>query len=132
MKEKFNRFMQGRYGVDQYSKFLVWFGVIISIIGLVRNRSGLLSLIGLLIVIYSYYRMFSKDIAKRQKENQIYFNKRQLVVGFFVKAKRHIFGEKGYKYFSCKNCKTELRVPKKKGKVKVRCPKCGHETILHT
>ena len=32
--------------------------------------------------------------------------------------------KKNYKYFKCKNCKAQLRVPKGKGKINVTCPKC--------
>ena len=32
-----------------------------------------------------------------------------------------------YKVINCPDCNSRLRVPKDKGKIKVKCPKCNHE-----
>ncbi|HJA66062.1 MAG TPA: hypothetical protein H9955_07110, partial [Candidatus Mediterraneibacter cottocaccae] len=60
MKEKFIRFMQGRYGIDQFSKFLLILGVVVVLLSsfLSRNPVGLVFyLIGWALVIYCYFRM---------------------------------------------------------------------------
>ena len=63
MKEKFIRFMQGRYGIDQLSKFLLIVGLVIVLISafLGNNPTALiLYLIGWTCVIYCYFRVFSR------------------------------------------------------------------------
>ena len=36
---------------------------------------------------------------------------------------------KEYKYVRCDNCKNVMRVPKNKGRIKIKCRKCGNEFI---
>ena len=37
-----------------------------------------------------------------------------------------------YRYYKCKECGQELRVPKGKGKIEITCPKCHHSFIKKT
>ena len=37
-----------------------------------------------------------------------------------------------YKVVDCPSCKTRLRVPKGKGKLKISCPKCSHSFLINT
>ena len=76
MKEKFMRFMQGRNGVDQFARFTM--GVALAAIVLTLftgTRSGIgafLDLFGMAAIVYTYFRIFSKNISKRYQENQKY------------------------------------------------------------
>lgn len=124
--EKFYQFMKGRNGVDEYSRAISLVAVVLSIIN-IWLRSGVVSGITIAILAYSLYRSFSKDLTKRSKENAKFLRDTNGIRKPFKRLKRRLFGENGYKYFSCKSCKTELRVPKGKGKIKVRCPKCKEE-----
>lgn len=128
----FKDFMKGRHGIDEYSVFLTYFAVILLIISFIFKWS-ILSTVALLMVVWSYYRVFSKNIVKRNTEN---YRFKLTLLNPVKKAirrfKRHTFGEKGYKYIYCKNCKQELRVPKHKGKVKVKCPKCKEKFEVRT
>lgn len=71
MKEKLIRFMQGRYGVDQFTRFLMGVALACMIISLF-TRNAVWSFLILLVLVYSYFRMFSKNIQKRYAENQKY------------------------------------------------------------
>ena len=68
MRDKFNKFMQGRYGVDAFARFtmgVALVAIIISIFFPGGNRIGaLFDTIGLLVLLYTYYRMLSRDIQK--------------------------------------------------------------------
>ena len=76
MRDKFNKFMQGRYGVDAFARFtmgVALVAIIISIFFPGGNRIGaLFDTIGLLVLLYTYYRMLSRDIQKRYAENEKY------------------------------------------------------------
>ena len=68
MKEKLQRFMIGRYGVDSFSKFLLGVAFAICILDIFID-SAMLSTWFYILVIYSYYRIFSRNIQKRYQEN---------------------------------------------------------------
>ncbi|MDD7383936.1 MAG: hypothetical protein SOZ89_03030 [Peptoniphilaceae bacterium] len=119
--------MKDRNGVDQFSVFLTWIGIIFVLIS-VFTKISFFSLIGLVIVIYGYFRVFSKNIIARNSENYVFLQKLwNPLTGKIKKFKRHTFGKNGYKYFYCPNCNQELKAPKGKGKIKIKCPKCGEK-----
>ena len=37
-----------------------------------------------------------------------------------------------YRFFRCKSCGQTLRVPKKRGKIQITCPKCGAKMVKKT
>ena len=76
MREKFQRFMQGRYGADELSRFLTMVGLILIVVNLFF-RSVLLSYLVLAILIYCYYRMFSRNYSRRYAENQKFLSWRR-------------------------------------------------------
>ena len=86
MKEKLMRFMYGRYGVDTFGKFLLWSGVILMLITSIFHFR-IFYVIGWAFVIYSYYRMFSRQTYKRALENQKFLQHTSKIRGFFAKQK---------------------------------------------
>ena len=128
MKEKFYRFMQGRYGVDQFSKFLTLVGIILFVLSKLMG-GFIFYFIGLALILYAYFRMFSKNIAKRYGENQKYLFYKDKVKFFFNKEKSKIQGRKTHRIFKCPSCKQKVRVPKGKGKIEITCPKCRTKFI---
>ncbi|SHH32326.1 hypothetical protein SAMN02745245_01081 [Anaerosphaera aminiphila DSM 21120] len=136
MKEKFYRFMQGRYGahygMDALSKFL--FGLMfVLVLATIFLGNNVISNVGLiLLIVVLYYRLFSKNVTARYQENQKFLNITAPVRKFFTRTKRNVKERKEYKYIQCENCKQELRVPRKKGKIKVTCKKCGHQFEVRT
>ena len=75
MREKIARFMQGRYGVDQFSNFLVMAAVVLMVlemfirIPLVRM---IFNTVTLVLIVYAYVRILSKNINKRYAENETF------------------------------------------------------------
>ncbi len=119
--------MEKKFNIDEYGIFLVWVGIIVSIISYF-TKSSFLNYFGVISVLYAIYRFFSRNTAKRAIEN------RQFKNGFlnpikkaFKGFKKDTVGDKDFKYVECPSCKQKLRIPKKEGKVKVRCPKCGNK-----
>ena len=134
MKEKFIRFMQGRYGVDQLSKFILILGLVFVVISaLFNNALSLLTyILGWVMVIYCYFRIFSRNIPKRYSENQAYLAKTYKIRTFFGKQKNIWQQRKTHHIYTCPSCKQKIRIPKGKGKIEVRCPKCGTTFIKNS
>lgn len=127
MKEKLIRFMQGRYGVDQLSKFLLILGLVVVVISALFDSrvSLILYILGWVLVIYCYFRVFSRNIPKRYAENQAFLSKTYKIRTFFQKQKNIWQQRKTHHIYTCPSCKQKIRIPKGKGKIEVRCPKCG-------
>lgn len=128
MKEKLIRFMQGRYGVDQLSKFLMVIGLVF-ILANSFVSTGTLYFLSLVTIFYAYYRVFSKNHGKRYRENQWYLNYHNKVLGIIGQKKHMMKQRKHYRIYKCTTCKQKIRVPKGKGKIMIRCPKCNNEFL---
>ncbi len=126
MKNWLTRFMMGRYGADQLAQFLMVLCIVLLLVSLfVGPIAGpVLNLLALLIIVLSIYRMFSRNTAKRYRENAAYLRVRGRVVGWFAGRKQRFAQRKQYRFFKCKQCGTTLRVPRGKGELVVTCPKC--------
>lgn len=126
MREKFQRFMQGRYGADQLSRFLTSVGLVLIIINLFV-RSNIIVYLVLALLVYCYYRMFSRDYNRRYGENQKFLtwqNRLKYKAGNWKSRMRE---RKIYHIYKCPSCGQKIRVPKGKGKIIVTCPKCRTE-----
>jgi hypothetical protein len=127
MREKLLRFMQGRNGNDAFNRFLLGLELVLLLISfLLRGFAArLFNALFLLLLVYIYYRMFSRDLYKRSTENAWYWEKRNRVLGKFRLLKERWLQRKDFRFFSCPSCHTTLRVPKGRGKIKIVCRKCG-------
>lgn len=131
MKEKFIRFMQGRYGVDQLSKVTMGAALVVIILSLFfRGTFGaLLNTVGLLAIVYTYFRIFSRNIQNRYAENQKYLNLIWKIQQRFKKEKNMMVQRKTHHIYSCPGCGQKIRIPKGKGKIEIDCPKCHTKFI---
>lgn len=126
MKEKFQKFMQGRYGVDAFSKFLLGATLVLWVINIVAD-SRMINTWALLLLIYSYYRMFSKDINKRYQENQKFLALKSKLLARFKSEKSQMHERKTHHIYKCPTCKQKIRIPRGKGRICITCPKCKTE-----
>ena len=125
MRSWFQRFMSGRYGFDQLGGFLCIVSFILVIVG--AWVSTVLYWLGLILLIYSYFRVLSRNRSKRYAENLKYLTLQNKVVDW---ANRHILRfkqRKQYRYFRCPRCRQTVRVPRGRGQINIRCPKCGEQ-----
>ena len=126
MRDKIYRFMQGRYGTDDFYKFLFW----VALIGIVINwffKSQLLSFAVTLILVYAMYRVLSKNHSARYAENQRYLQATAKIRYWFDQQKKLMEERKYHHIYTCPKCRQKIRIPKGKGKIMIRCPKCYHE-----
>ena len=126
MKEKFYRFMQGRYGNDDLSKFLVGVSMVFLILNLL-TKSTIFNLLFWVCLIYSYFRMFSKNHSARYAENQKYLTLKNKWMYKWENHKRMREQKKIYHIYNCPYCKEKIRIPKGKGSIIITCPKCKQE-----
>ena len=126
MRDKIYRFMQGRYGTDDFYKFVFW----VALIGIVINwffKSQLLSFAVTLILVYAMYRVLSKNHSARYAENQRYLQATAKIRYWFDQQKKLMEERKYHHIYTFPKCRQKIRIPKGKGKIMIRCPKCHHE-----
>ena len=125
MKEKFIRFMAGRYGADQLSHFLSFAALALIVLNLFF-RSSVLWILGLAVLVLTYVRMFSKNFEKRRKENERYLQLKYKLTSGFRNWNDRRKQSRDYVFFRCPSCRAMLRVPRGKGRIRVTCRKCGN------
>jgi DNA-directed RNA polymerase subunit RPC12/RpoP len=128
LKEKFMRFMYGRYGVDTLGKYSLGAGLATMVLSIVFD-SYTLSLLSWFFIILTYFRMFSRNLYKRSSENQTFLNKTYKLRTWFGKQKNMLAQRKTHHIYRCPGCKQKIRVPRGKGRIEIRCPKC-HTTFI--
>lgn len=127
MREKLQRFMWGRYGTDRFNQFLMVCAIVCLLISFVGG--GVFYLLATAVMIYAYFRMFSRNVSKRSLENQWYLKHEMKVRSFFLRKKKALAQRKDYHIYKCPNCKQKIRVPRGKGRIAISCRKCGNEFI---
>lgn len=94
------------------------------VLTLVSAAVRLVDLAGLGLFVYSLFRSLSKNRFKRGEENNAYLSKKKRFCDFFTLQKNRIKERDTHVYKKCPNCKAVLRLPRKKGKHGVVCPRC--------
>ena len=130
--ESFRRFMYGRYGSDELNIALLIAAVAVGLTNSFLSLffrgftvytqiiSPVFYLLMLGLLGFSLFRSFSRNIYARQKENRWFRNMWQRL------------RDRKNRYYRCPKCKQTVRVPKGKGKISIRCPKCGEKFIKKT
>lgn len=134
-------FMRGRYGHDELNRTLCIVVIVLLVISLITQALGwflgapmqrlsrVVNWLGLLGLIIVMFRSFSRNFDKRRAENEWFLEHRASAAEKNRKRKRRAQNNKEFKYLTCASCGQEMRVPRGKGTIKVKCPKCGQEAI---
>ena len=120
--------MSGRYGLDQLNVFLLIASVVLCLIGFVVSRFGALGAVfGSLINLAAYavlfwyvFRAFSRNPEKRILENRRYLTLKSRLT------------DRKNRYYRCPNCRQTVRVPRGRGKICIKCPKCEEKFVRKT
>lgn len=119
------QFMSGRYGMDNLSFAMGVVALICAFLN-IFFRSITLQLVVYLLLGIVIFRMLSRNMEQRRKENRFFREKLE-----FVKRKRDFYNQRKndlcHVYKKCPDCKAVLRLPRKVGKHTTVCPKCGKE-----
>ncbi len=159
MRDRFQNFMYGRYGTDQLNRFLSLLALILLIVNLFVHVS-FLWIAALVLLAWTYFRIFSRNTSKRAVENDRFmdFTSRFRRNGGYGsgyggygngsyggydsgsrprrptpeerKAQRE--QRKIYRFYMCPHCGQKVRVPKGKGRIEITCPKCRTAFIKTT
>ena len=128
--QKIALFMQGRYGFDALSGFMLALSLTIWAANFfVWNRLASWILYGVetALMVLVVLRALSRNINMRSLENRRFkkiFDPVKNWVQFQIKKFKE---RKEFKYLKCPHCKAQLRVKNQKGEHGVRCPKCCGE-----
>ena len=132
MKEKFLKFMEGRYGGDELSRFGMVLAILLTILSGFLHKPWLNHIAILLILYFGVFRVFSRNTTKRYRERLKYLNATQPLRNFFRQQSLKIKNKSKYKYLKCPECSNKMKVPKGKGKIKITCPYCKETFIKKT
>lgn len=131
LRNSLSRFMYGRNGADQLGLALIWAAIILDIVGMLLKKSallsGIISIITTAMVLLAVYRVFSRNLEKRRRENARFLEKIWWPIKRRFSSGRQQRMDKEHKYFTCPGCKTVCRVPVGKGRIVITCPKCRRE-----
>ena len=117
------RFMAGRYGPDKLNTALLLINLVICILSmLIKNDVAcyLLTLTSFFLMGLVLFRMLSRNTYKRYQENRRYLR-------FLERLK-----DRDHRHFDCPRCHQPVRVPRKKGKIAITCPKWREKFIRKT
>ena len=126
----FRNFMDDRYGVDDFGRFLTFVALGVIVLTFFINNIFILIAAGVLLV-YNYFRMFSRNFNRRYEENQNFLLFWRGFASFFKIGFMRI-KDREHRYFRCPRCRRTLRVPKGKGRISIHCPTCGTDFIKKT
>jgi hypothetical protein len=124
MRNWLANFMYGRYGLDNLSKFLMimWFSLAAVNIFF---RSPYIYAVSLIPAFFFFFRVLSRNYARRSAENAKYLsivNKTGAWFRFRLQKLREIGT---HRYRKCPGCRAMLRLPRRTGKHTAVCPRCS-------
>lgn len=127
-KSKINQFMQGRYGLDQFGKLTVGIALACWIIS-IFVKSSVFNMVSVALIVYCYFRMFSRNHMRRYAENQTYLKITNKIRSYIQSRKNYIRQLKTHHIYKCPGCKQKIRVPRGKGTISIHCPKCHTDFV---
>lgn len=112
------RFFSGRYGTDPLNRFLLYAALGCLLLGWLGGKylatwMSVFNVLAYVPLIWCIVRMYSRNFAARRRENAAYMR-------FWTRLK-----DRQNCYFRCPRCNQTVRVPRGKGRISIRCPKCG-------
>lgn len=121
-------FFRGRNGSDALSMAASMMACVLLVIAMIVGGtvSNFLWSMALVCLLYSYFRIFSRNVYRRQMENQWFLRKLQPINDYRARRAQCRRQKNLYCFFKCPQCGTVLRVPKGKGRIRITCRCCSH------
>lgn len=136
-RQRLAAFMYGRNGPDALYRLLWILSVIMMLLSsviqlFVSPLAGyILYGIALVLLFLAMFRVLSKNIARRRRENEKYLRLKRRVKMFFARMKNKKKFRGTYIYVKCPNCRNILRFRRVIGKHTATCPCCRHSFELN-
>ena len=93
--------MQGRNGMAELAAMQSWLVLILLLVGMC-TRIGLFSFVALILMIYMYFRVFSRNTSKRYEENLKYLNFRYNRTVSWNRLIKRMGQARDYRFFKCR------------------------------
>ena len=122
------QFMRGRYGSDELGRVTMWVSLILLVIYFFTGVRPLAAL-AVLAIVFTDFRLFSRNIARRSEENRWFLKHTAFISGKMNTLKRDAQDRRHYHIYRCPNCRQKIRIPKGKGRIEITCPRCHIEFI---
>ncbi|MBR3158696.1 MAG: zinc ribbon domain-containing protein [Atopobiaceae bacterium] len=122
-KDKLAAWMEGRNGSDELGVSILMVALLLLIINLFV-RSFVLSIFALLLIGYCCWRLSSRDVEARETENVVFLDFVAPIMPWFRNPGSAAKELREYKHLTCPECGQRVRVPRKKGKLRITCPSC--------
>ncbi len=125
------RLLYGRNGFDNLARLSYGLSMILLVVNIFAS-SVIIYFTWIGLFAYSMFRTFSRNITKRYAENKKYLEMTAGIRKRTSLVKLQVRDHKTSRYYICKGCQQQIRVPKGKGIIEIRCPKCGERFIKRT
>ena len=122
-KQKVGTWMSGRNGWDELTVFVLSIAIILMLVN-VFVRTFILSIISLVLMVYVCWRILSRNAEEREVENSVFLDFVSPIIPWFRHPAAAAKEVRTYTHLSCPECGQRVRVPRKKGKIRITCPKC--------
>ncbi len=126
MRNFLQRIMYGRYGFDSLGRVTLW-GYFLFLFGFWVTHWQGMYWISMVLFVVTFFRMLSRNTWKRQQENAKFQSICHSIHTGFLFQVRKIKEWRHYRYRQCPHCQSVLRLPRKRGKHMVCCPRCRQD-----
>ena len=123
--ERLTAWMRGRNGSDELGNAVLVLALVLLLID-VFVRALWLGIIVVLLLGYACWRISSKDLRQRRKENAA-FVKAIGPVAPYLDFFHGSAAAQEYTQLECPTCGQMMRVPSGKGRMRVTCPRCKNK-----
>lgn len=130
LKYRLMQFMYGRYGIDKLYFFLLAVYLLLAVLNLFL-RSPLVSVLGTGVIVFMFFRVFSRNIYRRRAENEKFLRMWNRIKKHIKLTTRRIREIRTHRYRRCPSCSVMLRLPRRSGRHMVKCPRCGNRFRLN-
>ena len=83
-------------------------------------------------LVLAILRILSRNVNARMRENQKFLTYWKPVKKWCKLQYSKLRDIRTHRYFSCPHCKQTCRVPRGRGKIEIRCPKCQTRFVKKT